>query len=212
MFSKAITESDIFLDMPLTTQALYFHLGMQADDDGFVSPNRILRMIGCQPDDLKVLITKNFVIPFESGVYVITHWKENNYIQSDRKKITLYSDELSKLKLINGVYNLDTKCIQDVHVGEYSIVKDSIIKEEKSKVKYAENVTLTEDQYNKLLNQFGEKLTIEKINDLSYYKCSKGKKYKSDYHTILNWNRKDEKEKNKISNQKQIKRFEDNAS
>jgi len=108
MFSKTIIESDLFLDMALSTQSLYFHLGMQADDDGFVSPNRIMRMIGANPDDLKVLLAKHLIIPFENGVVVIRHWKENNYIQSDRKKDTIYLRELEQLKIENNVYNSDT--------------------------------------------------------------------------------------------------------
>ena len=85
MFSKLIIDSDMFLDMPLSTQALYFHLSMRADDDGFVNnPKKIQRMIGCNDDDLKVLITKKFIIPFESGICVIKHWKIHNYIRNDR--------------------------------------------------------------------------------------------------------------------------------
>ena len=127
MFSKTIIESDIFLDMSLSTQALYFHLGMQADDDGFVSPHRIMRMIGAQPDDLKILVAKQLIIPFENGVVVVRHWKVNNYLQVDRKKDTIYLKELSSLNEDdNNVYNKDTKCIQNVHVGKDSIGKDSI--------------------------------------------------------------------------------------
>ena len=129
MFSKVITESDEFLDMALSTQALYFHLGMQADDEGFVSPTRIMRMIGSQIDELKILITKGFIIPFENGVVVIRHWKVNNIIQKDRRKDTIYLKELSNLSQDKcGVYNLDTKCIQDVAVDKVSIGKVSIDK------------------------------------------------------------------------------------
>jgi len=129
MFSKTITENDDFLNMSLSTQALYFHLGIQADDDGFVSPNRIMRMIGAMIDDLNVLIAKKFVIPFENGVVVIRHWKINNYIQSDRKKDTVFLKELAKLSEDNnGVYKMDTKCIENVRLGKDSIGKDSIEK------------------------------------------------------------------------------------
>ena len=84
MFSQSITDSDAFLDMPLSTQALYFHLSMKADDDGFVnSPKRIQRNIGASDDDLKILIAKRFILVFESGIIVIKHWKIHNYIQSD---------------------------------------------------------------------------------------------------------------------------------
>lgn len=134
MFSKIITESDQFLDMSLSTQALYFHLGMQADDEGFVSPTRIMRMIGAQIDELKVLISKNFIIPFENGVVVIRHWKLNNIIQKDRRKDTIYLHELSNLSQDNsGVYNMDTKCIQDVSVDKIRLGKVSIDKDSKDK-------------------------------------------------------------------------------
>ena len=83
MFAKTIIDSDAFLDMPLSSQALYFHLNMRADDDGFVnSPKKIQRLIGCTDDDFKLLIAKSFIIPFESGVVVIKHWRINNYIRS----------------------------------------------------------------------------------------------------------------------------------
>ena len=108
MFSKQIVESDAFLDMPLSTQALYLHLGMMADDDGFINaPKRIQRTIGANEDDLKLLIAKNFIIPFESGVVVIKHWKINNYIRSDRYKETAYIDEKTMLETKkNGAYSL----------------------------------------------------------------------------------------------------------
>ena len=98
MFSQQITESDSFLDMPLSAQALYFHLGMTADDDGFVnSPKRVQRVIGANDDDLKLLVAKNFVIAFDSGVVVIKHWKINNFIRSDRYTPTVYEEEMAML-------------------------------------------------------------------------------------------------------------------
>ena len=98
MFAKTIIDSDTFLDMPLSTQALYFHLSMRADDDGFINnPKKIQRMIGCSDDDLKLLIAKNFIIPFESGIVVIKHWRIHNYIRADRYKPTVYVDEKSML-------------------------------------------------------------------------------------------------------------------
>ena len=100
MFSKTIIECDKFIDMPLSSQCLYFHLSMNADDDGFVdSPKKIKRSIGCTDDDLKILVSKGFIIPFESGVVVITHWNVNNSIRGDRKKSTLYTTEKSSLAL-----------------------------------------------------------------------------------------------------------------
>lgn len=114
MFSQQITESDSFLEMPLSTQALYFHLGMSADDDGFVNnPKRIQRVIGANEDDLKLLIAKNFVIGFDSGVIVIKHWKMNNYIPKDRYTPTVYEEE--KAMLFEKPNRAYTKCIQDVY-------------------------------------------------------------------------------------------------
>lgn len=115
MFTKTIIDSDAFLDMPLSSQSLYFHLSMRADDDGFINnPKKIQRMIGGADDDLKLLIAKKFVIPFESGVCVIKHWKMHNYIAKDRYKETVYKDEKAMLQTkINGAYTLNTVCIQN---------------------------------------------------------------------------------------------------
>ena len=134
MFAKTIIDSDIFLDMPLSTQALYFHLSMRADDDGFINNSKkIQRMIGCGDDDLKLLIAKKFLLPFESGVVVIKHWRIHNYIQNDRytetnykfEKSTLNIDEnksytfeetgrkLIKNKVINAGNELSPNCIHD---------------------------------------------------------------------------------------------------
>ena len=134
MFAKTIIDSDAFLDMPMSTQALYFHLSMRADDDGFLNnPKKVQRMIGATDDDLKLLIAKNFIITFESGVIVIKHWKIHNYIQKDRYKPTVYQEEKELLSLKdNGSYTL---CIQDgynmetqVRLGKVSIGKNSIDK------------------------------------------------------------------------------------
>lgn len=98
MFAKTIIDSDAFLDMPLSSHALYFHLSMRADDDGFINnPKKIQRMIGASDDDLKLLIAKNFIIPFESGIVVIKHWRIHNYIRNDRYKSTVYEEEKSML-------------------------------------------------------------------------------------------------------------------
>ena len=145
MFAKTIIDSDAFLDMPLSSQALYFHLSMRADDEGFINnPKKIQRMIGCSDDDLKILLAKCFIIPFESGIVVIKHWKINNYIQNDRFKPTLYTDERARLTVKdNGAYtmnagalpdvsNVYTDCIQDVYetdtqvsIGKRSVDKPS---------------------------------------------------------------------------------------
>lgn len=121
MFSKVVIDSDTFLDMPLSAQALYFHLSMRADDDGFVSsPKRIQTYVGASTDDLKILLAKHFLIPFESGVVVIKHWKVHNYIQKDRYKETYYQEEKAlleeapKTKEYTRKLNVDTSCIQTV--------------------------------------------------------------------------------------------------
>ena len=108
MFAKTIIDSDAFLDMPLSSQSLYFHLSMRADDDGFLNnPKKVQRMIGASDDDLKLLIAKKFLIPFESGVVVIKHWKIHNYIQKDRYKPTVYAEERAQLRMKeNKAYSL----------------------------------------------------------------------------------------------------------
>ena len=126
MLSTDVTETDMFLDMPLSAQALYFHMVLAGDDDGFVgNPKRIQRMVGCNEDDLKLLLAKGFVIPFDSGVCVIRHWKVHNYIRSDRYKKTAYTAEMSTLGIAeNGEYILlDTigipDCAQLVYQAAY---------------------------------------------------------------------------------------------
>lgn len=126
MMSKSIIKSDTFLDMPATTQNLYFHMLLDADDDGFINaPKSIMRMIGAKDDDMKVLAAKQFVIPFESGVVVIKDWKIHNYIQNDRYKpstlperdlLNIQKDKTYTLK--GDVSRMDTECIQTVSIGK----------------------------------------------------------------------------------------------
>ena len=114
MFAKTIIDSDLFLDMPVTAQLLYFHLCMRADDDGFINnPKRIMRDVRCSDDDMKMLIVKDYVIPFESGVIVIKHWRLHNYIQRDRYKPSLCDEKNLLTTNKNKVYErLYTDCIQ----------------------------------------------------------------------------------------------------
>lgn len=121
MFTMKIVDTDAFLDMPLSTQCLYFHLNMRADDDGFIgNPKRIEKIIGANDDDLKLLIAKRFVILFDDGVIVIKHWRMHNTLSRDRYVETSYTDEKKKLLLKdNGSYSLtngnsidDTKLIE----------------------------------------------------------------------------------------------------
>ena len=123
MFSKTIARTDNFIEMPPTAQNLYFHLGLEADDDGFVNPRMIMKTIGSPDDDLKILMVKGYVIPFRSGIIVITHWKENNYIAKDRYKETRYKKELRRLKCENNVYILYTKVRLDSGKGRILTAK-----------------------------------------------------------------------------------------
>lgn len=133
MFSKKITDTDIFLDMPLSSQALYFHLNMHADDDGFVSNAKtVKRMIGSSDDDLKLLLTKNFIFAFESGVVVIKDWKIHNYIRKDTYNTTIYGDEKEQLSQDeNGSYTLSPRAVDEpspqVRLGKVRLGKDNNI-------------------------------------------------------------------------------------
>ena len=122
MFSLDVIDTDLFLEMPQSSRLLYYELCMRADDDGFVSsPKKIQKMVGCNEDDFKVLISKKFLIPFDTGVVVIRHWKIHNYIQKDRYKETIYLDEKKQLNQEkNGSY---TKCIQDGYTGKVRLEK-----------------------------------------------------------------------------------------
>ncbi len=124
MFDRAIIETDRFTDLSMSSKALYFLLGMEADDEGFVSPKRVMRIYGGNDDDLKVLVAKEFLIPFESGVVVITSWHENNYLDKNRLKSTKYQEERKLLSLTpNRMYEFN-KCLADVKPVESSIVEN----------------------------------------------------------------------------------------
>ena len=128
MFSLSVVDTDKFLEMPVSARLLYYELGMRADDDGFVNNwRKILTFTGLKEDDIKILIAKQFIIPFDSGVIVIKHWRLNNYLQNDRTKPTIYQDEFKQLGLDeNNVYTMDTKCIHSI--DKNSIEKISIDK------------------------------------------------------------------------------------
>lgn len=142
MFAMTIIDSDAFTDMPLSTQALYFHLSMRADDDGFLNnPKKIQRMIGASDDDFKVLVAKRFILPFESGVVVIKHWKIHNYIAKDRYTPTVYQAEKALLEVKdNGAY---TECIQDVYKMDTQVrlSKDSLDKDKLVECSVVEDTT-----------------------------------------------------------------------
>lgn len=223
MFTQKIIDSDAFLDMPLSTQALYFHLNMRADDDGFINnPRRIQRTIGASDDDLKLLIAKRFLICFESGVIVIKHWRMHNTLRKDRYNPTQYQDELALLDVkdnnaytekdlpvipattwqpsgnhLEPQYSIDKYSIDKVSIEEYSApdsdesAPSSTPPSKPVKHKHGEytNVLLTDDELDKLKQEYPD--WQERIERLSSYVASTGKKYKSHYATIRNWARKD---------------------
>ncbi len=131
MFSKKITDTDLFLEMPLSSQALYFHLNMHADDDGFVANAKtIKRMTGASEDDLKILLAKQFIFSFESGVVVIKDWKIHNYIRKDTYNSTIYGDEKKELvEDANGAYTRRGRVVDEpspqVRLGKDRLGKDS---------------------------------------------------------------------------------------
>lgn len=215
MFAKTIIDSDAFIDMPLSTQALYFHLSMRADDDGFINnPKKIMRMIGASEDDYKVLCLKRFIIPFDSGIVVIKHWKIHNYIQKDRYKPTVYTEEKASLtSKDNGVY---TECIQDgytgkvrlgeVRQGEVRVVEGSANgysggneKDENvdnsvdNSLEYMGGelgkgvVILTNAQRDALLDKLGFDAFNHYVDKLSTFILEKGAKVGNHYQTILKW-------------------------
>lgn len=108
MFSKQIIDSDAFLEMPLSTQALYFHLSMRADDDGFLNnAKKVMKIIGANQNDYDLLVAKSFIIQFSDGICVIKHWRINNYLRKDRYTETIYQEEKAMLTMQpNGRYSL----------------------------------------------------------------------------------------------------------
>ncbi len=210
MFCKKITESDAFLDMPLSSQALYFHLNMAADDDGFVNnPKKIVRSIGASEDDYKLLIAKRFIVTFESGVIVIKHWKMHNYIQSDRYKPTDYVEEKAMLGIKSNkaytldkskdVYGMDTKCIQDVSVGKVRIGKVS----KGNNIKRFTPPTLEEVQaYCKERNNKVDAKAFFDYFTTGGWKDSKGNPVKNWKQKIITWEKYEPKSELKKSNNK----------
>lgn len=182
MMAKSVIDTDAFLDMPASTQSLYFHMLLRADDDGFIaSPKGILRIISASEDDLKLLLAKQYLFRFESGVVVIKDWKIHNYIQSDRYKPSLQPER----KLLNitankeytltnsDVSDMDTKCIQNVSIGKVrldkvrldkaSIGKNNILS---SKHDYASNEMTEIIDYLNLKTNKRYKTTTQKTRSL----------------------------------------------
>ena len=137
MFAKTIIDSDAFLDMPLSAQALYFHLSMRADDDGFLNnAKKIMKIINANQNDYDLLVLKSFIIQFDDGICVIKHWRINNYLRNDRYKPTIYQEQKDMLTVKdNGRYSLK-KANNNIGIPDRyqcetqdSIDKDSIDKD-----------------------------------------------------------------------------------
>ena len=214
MFAKTIIDSDAFLDMPMSTQVLYFHLSMRADDDGFINnPKKIQRMIGSGDDDMRILCSKSFIIPFESGVVVIKHWRISNYLRADRYKPTVYQDEMNRLEIKeNGSYTkkgdgipavyqvVDERETQD-RLGKDRLGKDSKedtpdkpAKPQKHKHGEYKHVLLTSDEYLRLCEEWGEPELLRMIKELDEGIEVKGYKYKNHNLALRKWK---ENEKNR---------------
>lgn len=182
MFTQKIVDSDAFLDMPLSTQSLYFHLNMRADDDGFVNnPKKIQRMIGASEDDLKLLVAKRFILAFENGVIVIKHWRMHNLIRKDRYNPTQYQEQLSQIKLKdNGSYTENGLKVLEIDDSESMATKwqpngnqmatqdrlgkDSIVKDSIGEVREGEHTTYKKvvELYNQICISFQ---TVKSISD-----------------------------------------------
>lgn len=144
MFDNDIISQDSFLDLPTETKALYFLLGMEADDEGFVSPKKVMRLHGIPEDNLKILIAKNYVIQFDSGVIVITDWKRNNYLDRNKIKPTIYVDEKEMLDY-------------DEMKQQYILVKSE----------FNESLTKVKPKLNQSLTKVNEKLTQYRVEENS---------------------------------------------
>ena len=204
MFAKTIIDSDAFLDMPTSSQLLYFHLGMRADDDGFINkPKSIMRMCNCTEDDMKVLISKKFIIPFESGVVVVKHWKIHNTIRKDMYHETKYKEEKAVLELDeNKAYTkvvtstlqpcneYVTNTVTQVRLGKDSIGKDRLdYSHTQGEVRGCgklKNVYLTDEQYEEL-SRLVPYQCDKYINKFGRYKAMKDIQSESDYAWILGW-------------------------
>lgn len=223
MYTKDITDSDPFIEMPSAAQALYFHLNQGADDDGFNNQVQMaMWKAHASIDDLKVLMAKNYIIRFENGVIVIKHWRLHNTLRKDRYTPTNYQEELSRLGIKeNGTYTLGCQTVANglpngCHsIDKGSLVEESIVEEsievapdknvghKPSRHKYGmyENVLLTDEEYQKLTEEFPHDYT-ERIERLSEYIASTGKKYKSHLATIRSWARKDTETKPRAGKQR----------
>lgn len=179
MFSLSIVDTDLFLEMPVTSRLLYYELGMRADDDGFVDNwKKIMRMTGLSEDDMKILIAKKFILPFESGVIVIRHWRLNNYLRNDRRTPTRHKKELEQLYLEDDVYELESTekstllpdGIPVVDTGKDRIGKDSIDKDRVVEEEKEEETAAAKDQVMEFyLNNINSAITPYEAETIDKY-------------------------------------------
>jgi predicted Zn-ribbon and HTH transcriptional regulator len=198
MFSLKVIDTDVFLDMPLSAQALYFHLGMRADDDGFVAaPRKIMKMSNASDDDYRLLMAKRFLIPFDSGVCVIRHWRIHNYIQNDRYQPTIYHEE--KQVLSDGHNGYETasaeSCIQNVSRVDTQVRlgKDRIGESRTRAVARHPrlDVPMSQKRYDALVAEYTTKITDDYIERVRDYAASKGKQYRDYAAAAANWMKRD---------------------
>ena len=211
MFSLQVVDTDRFMDMPTSSQALYFHLGMHGDDDGFVaSPRKIVRSAGCNDDDLRLLISKGYIIPFESGVVVITDWNTNNTLKNDRYHATVYIEEKKQLSTdSSGKYVLGSTLVPErFQIGstlepEHNLTQHNKTESVAGKPPRARFVPPTVEEVRAYCTQKGFGFDPEKFID-NY--ASKGwmigsAKMKDWKAAARNWNRRDKSEaKAKVDN------------
>lgn len=147
MFDRAIIDTDRFMDLSMSSKALYFLLGMEADDEGFVSYKKVMRIHGGNEDDVKVLLAKNFIIGFDSGVVVITDWNSNNWLDTRRIKPTEYKKEKSLLSLTEQkkyVLSIGLTSIVESRVVESSI-EEIVAKRDEKVFNFEEELTKLKD-------------------------------------------------------------------
>ena len=217
MFSLDVTDTDKFLDLPHHAQLLYYHLGMRADDDGFIGvAKRLCRLLNIDESNLDILVNENFLYKFDDGVYVIVHWKLSNCIKRDRYKTTTYQEDFKTLAVAeNGEYifaepdwnQTGTKTEPQDRLGKDRIDKDRIGEgEDSEKESAAPAPSLNTNIKNNSYKTFGEFSNVilsgpeidalsceypdkykEYIEKLSSYIASTGKEYSSHFATIKRW-------------------------
>lgn len=193
MFAKSIIDSDLFLDMPATTQNLYFHLAMRADDDGFVnSPQKIMRMVSCSKNDFDMLVFKNFIIPFDTGICVIKHWRIHNYLRNDRYRPTIYTAEKNQLSLDESksyTFGIPSGIPDDIPAGDTG--KDRLGKDRLGEVRVGKEIEVVVPLHNPfklfesegfgtisksigerigyMIDDYGERWVCEAMKEAVYY-------------------------------------------